>query len=136
MFSAIKKLFQKEASKPKAVKPKVIDNKYALNDIFDTFGFMVMRENESLRDFIFYCKIAKSTNTSFDRVILPHKTYKNIHTELIRQNALTTRDGDKNVEQEPFTEQGEQSLFGLVDPFAKKSVKVYTLKPEKFIVVN
>lgn len=137
MFNKIRKLFgrKKEIVKKQVIKP-VVDSQFILDKHFDNTGLLVMNDDESLNDFVFYCDIAMKTKTFFDRVIVPQSTYRNIHAELVMSNSLTTFDGKKNVIKKPFTENGKQSLFGLTDPFAKRDVKVYTIKPRDFLTIN
>lgn len=136
MLKKIKSLLDKPKKIQKPVERPVVDDKYYLDKYFDKNGFLVMQEDESLRDFVFYCDIAMKTKIFFDRVLLPPKTYTNIYNELIRSKMLVTHDGKKNVSTKPFTEDGKQAMYGLTDPFAKRDVKVYTIKPKEFLVIN
>lgn len=127
------KNFKKQ--KQKKTEP-LIDGEYKLNDIFDDSGLLIMRDNEGLSDFLFYCSIANKTKTFFDRVLLPQRTYINIQHQLAVSNKLNTLDGKNDVALTPFTQTGIQTLYGLTDPVAKRNVKVYTIKPDRFLIIN
>ena len=95
-----------------------------------------MGENESFQDFKDYCKVAADYKIAVEKVFMPLSTYISIHIELTNMGQLRTIEGGSVPKTNPFTKNGKQTLYALVNHQTSLPIQLHTVKPAEFQLIN